>query len=324
MHRIKRLARAMTFSFLFGIPIWLIGTMFGAMFGQNRSVNRKPKIRYVIFDLGDVLLAQDKKLQLKNIGIINILKLGAGNTLKLLLPFAKPFDIKKTMLEIAEKIKHTEDKTLNALTPDGKQPLAQIFRDWLDGTLSGQKCFQLVEIFIEDHPELFANKTEKNIILRAFQIAFCPETLAKMLKPTKDGIKFVQECKDLGLEVLILSNMDSETGVKLQENHPELFGLFEKKNIFISGDMGMIKPDNKIFETVLYERNLDAQACVFFDDQKENILAAQKCGINAIQCPKKKKLFGSKPNIDYLRQQLAILVAQSELEELETIEITST
>lgn len=304
--QIKRFARTIILSFLFGIPIWLLGSVFGVIFGLKKTITT-PKIRYVIFDLGDVLLKQNKASQYANIGIGNILLYG--------MTLHNPMKLKNKMENIADQIHPIEDETLNARTQNGSRPLSQLFRDWLSGKYSGQKSLEFATKFIEAHPEQFINKAERKSIKGIFKFAFTPKTLANMLRPVKAGIKFVQECKDQGFEVLILSNMDSGTYEALEENYPELFSLFEEKNIFISGDIGLIKPDYKIFQTVLSVRRINPEACVFFDDQQENVNAALACGINAIHCPKKKKLFGYTPNIDHLREQLAIVIAQQKQEE---------
>ena len=325
MSRIRRLSRAITISLLFGIPVWLLGTVFGAMFGNSRPVNRRPKIKYVIFDLGDVLLAESSKEQVKILGLGKALKIGLTIGARQFLPFMKPLNIRKKKKEIAGKIRPIENPALNARTQDGSAPLSQIDRDWLSGKYSCKECLEQATQFVENHPELFSGKTEQKSVETAFRINFTPEHVARILKPVKEGIKFVQECKDQGMEVLILSNMDSQTADLLQENYPQLFGLFKEENIFISGDMRMIKPDPQIFETVLRERDLDPHACVFFDDQKENVEAARACGISAVQCSKKKKLLGgSKPDIDYLRKQLAALIIERELEALDEERTTET
>ncbi len=52
--------------------------------------------------------------------------------------------------------------------------------------------------------------------------------------------------------------------------------------IFISAEMGLAKPDPKIFEMVLTKLGVAPEECVFVDDFIQNIEAARKLGMHAI------------------------------------------
>ncbi|KAJ5413641.1 hypothetical protein N7509_000268 [Penicillium cosmopolitanum] len=53
-------------------------------------------------------------------------------------------------------------------------------------------------------------------------------------------------------------------------------------HIYISGSLGMRKPDICCYEHVLKEIGLSAEEVLFVDDSAENVLAAQSIGINSI------------------------------------------
>jgi putative hydrolase of the HAD superfamily len=59
-----------------------------------------------------------------------------------------------------------------------------------------------------------------------------------------------------------------------------VFDLFQK--IFFSFEMGMVKPNPRIYQQVLEETNLTAGQVVFFDDNFSNIESANNVGIQAI------------------------------------------
>ncbi len=66
--------------------------------------------------------------------------------------------------------------------------------------------------------------------------------------------------------------------------------LCEKSNInlmfhhcYLSHEIGLMKPDKKIFEYVLSDLNLRAESVAFFDNNQECINAAQHLGIHAYQ-----------------------------------------
>lgn len=59
-----------------------------------------------------------------------------------------------------------------------------------------------------------------------------------------------------------------------------VFDLFKK--IYLSFEMGLIKPDPRIYEQVLIENNLLASEVMFFDDNFSNIESAKRVGVQAI------------------------------------------
>jgi putative hydrolase of the HAD superfamily len=62
---------------------------------------------------------------------------------------------------------------------------------------------------------------------------------------------------------------------------PELPELFD--SIFASHLTGFLKPDPEAFEHVLRELDVRANAVWFFDDLLQNVEAARKVGIRAVQ-----------------------------------------
>ncbi len=57
-------------------------------------------------------------------------------------------------------------------------------------------------------------------------------------------------------------------------------GLFEK--MYLSSEMGLMKPDPAIYERVLADAGLVAEETLFVDDSLDNILAANALGIQTI------------------------------------------
>ena len=55
--------------------------------------------------------------------------------------------------------------------------------------------------------------------------------------------------------------------------------------------MGMRKPDEIIYSTLIDQHNLNPERSVFFDDRKDNIEAAKKLGINGVQITHTDHLF---------------------------------
>jgi HAD superfamily hydrolase (TIGR01509 family) len=54
------------------------------------------------------------------------------------------------------------------------------------------------------------------------------------------------------------------------------------KRVFLSFDVGYIKPDPRSYQTVLKELGIQASEVILIDDKKENIDGAVKCGMKGI------------------------------------------
>lgn len=72
--------------------------------------------------------------------------------------------------------------------------------------------------------------------------------------------------------------LEAATGVK------KLDDLFEK--VFVSYEMGLMKPDPQIYKDVLEQAGLVAEETLFLDDNLDNIKGAQTLGIDTIHVQK--------------------------------------
>ncbi len=92
--------------------------------------------------------------------------------------------------------------------------------------------------------------------------------------------------------LMILSNTSPFHWARCRDNQG-LGAFFER--VYISCEMGVMKPDPLIYNLVLRDLRVMPQNIVFFDDRKENVDAASKIGFKAIQT------FGGNPLINDLR-----------------------
>ncbi len=58
------------------------------------------------------------------------------------------------------------------------------------------------------------------------------------------------------------------------------------KDIVVSADLGILKPNPKIYQTLLKKNSLTPAATVFIDDLAPNVIGAQKIGMHGIQFQK--------------------------------------
>ena len=93
----------------------------------------------------------------------------------------------------------------------------------------------------------------------------------------KETIELIKRLKSEGYEVDLLSNLRPIDYKWLSENMN--LSLFDK--MFLSYQIGMSKPDEKIFKHVI--DSLGTTNTYFLDDSIKNIEAAQRLGIKGIQ-----------------------------------------
>lgn len=98
----------------------------------------------------------------------------------------------------------------------------------------------------------------------------------EMAAPTIDlSWKCLHALKAKNIPVFALSNFGIDSFTYAEEKYPDL-GAFDQR--YISGHMGVIKPDVEIYEMLEAGCELSPQSLLFTDDRAENIDAADKRG----------------------------------------------
>ena len=99
--------------------------------------------------------------------------------------------------------------------------------------------------------------------------------------PFIDGmVDIIKKIKQNGGKLFLLSNISKGFAEKYNEvpQLKELFDLFD--GLVFSAPIGLTKPNADIFNHLLTKYNLIAEESIFIDDNKNNILGAEKVGIN--------------------------------------------
>lgn len=99
-------------------------------------------------------------------------------------------------------------------------------------------------------------------------------------------IQIAQALKEKGVLLPLLSNI-SPFQVKIFKN---LHYFIPFDPLLFSCEIGFKKPDPRIFEFLLEKIALEAQECLFIDDDEQNVRAANNLGINGIQFHSVQKL----------------------------------
>ncbi len=100
-------------------------------------------------------------------------------------------------------------------------------------------------------------------------------------------------------QLLILSNATEQSFGILQKQFSDVLVLFDGG--VISGNVGMMKPDIRIYHHILSEYQLDPKQCIFIDDKEINVHAAQATGMHGI-------VYSDPKNVEKQLKALEIIV----------------
>ena len=137
-------------------------------------------------------------------------------------------------------------------------------RDALDqGTLSIQAYWRGIE---KELGETWGDATIHRLWLADFRswLSIDHETLDVLI-----------DLKEGGTRMALLSNAGRDFGSYFR--HGTLGDLFEK--VFVSGELGTIKPSPEIFEHVMAELGVTPPETVFIDNKEANVRGAEELGI---------------------------------------------
>ncbi|NEQ70299.1 MAG: HAD-IA family hydrolase [Symploca sp. SIO2D2] len=90
----------------------------------------------------------------------------------------------------------------------------------------------------------------------------------------------IKQMKAAGLRVVALSNTNRAHVEVWKPLYSEFLDMFDQ--IYVSNEMGMRKPESRIYEKLLELEGFEGRDAVFFDDKIENIESARKLGIEAV------------------------------------------
>jgi hypothetical protein len=161
---------------------------------------------------------------------------------------------------------------------------------WLCGRMSGQEILKRASSVVEqlDCCGYFVSKREKILVQRTLAVLFTPDILIRNKYPLARGLQLMQECalaqdnKRPKNRLILLSNFDTASFELLKARYPTIFSYFKPEDSILSSCVGINKPHKDIFKHVLHVCNLQPSDCIFIDDSRANIQAAQACGITGL------------------------------------------
>ncbi len=100
-----------------------------------------------------------------------------------------------------------------------------------------------------------------------------------------------------GVPLYAITNWNGDTFRETKLRFPFL-NLF--RDIVVSGDEGLIKPDAAIFQLLLKRNGLEADTCVFIDDSLKNVKGAEAVGMKGIHFTTPEKLKAALKSMEVL------------------------
>jgi len=141
--------------------------------------------------------------------------------------------------------------------------------EWNAHQDAGRPWAEAIELLVAEHPE-------RRELIEAFHGRW-PEMLAGEIPGT---VHVLAELRAAGVRLVALSNWSAEMFPIARERF-DFLAWFE--GIVISGDVGVNKPDRRIFELLIDRFGIEPAAALFIDDSSANVEAATALGFHAIQ-----------------------------------------
>jgi 2-haloacid dehalogenase len=92
-------------------------------------------------------------------------------------------------------------------------------------------------------------------------------------------VEILRELRSRGVPVYALSNWSAET-FPIAVKRFECLGWF--KGVLLSGEVKLLKPDRRIFETFLERFSIEPSRAIYIDDRSENVAAAGELGMRGV------------------------------------------
>ena len=133
---------------------------------------------------------------------------------------------------------------------------------------AGRPWTEAVELLVQEYPQ----ERER---IEAYRARW-EEMLGGAIDET---VEVLRELQDRPVRLFALSNWSAETFPIARRRYPFL-GWFD--GIVISGEVGICKPDERVFRHLITTHTIEPETTVFVDDSNVNVEAARGLGMMAI------------------------------------------
>lgn len=182
------------------------------------------------------------------------------------------------------------NRVLGAWSDFSRVPLATLKQNFTMGEAFHQH--ERGEITDEEFAQALCQ--EMNMPLSYEQFSHGWQAVFVALRP--EVIAIMHKLREQGHRVVVLSNTNRLHTTFWPEEYPEIRSAAD--HIYLSQDLGMRKPEARIYQQVLQAEGFSAEDAVFFDDNADNIEGAKLLGITSIL------VTGKETIPDYFSKQL--------------------
>lgn len=152
-----------------------------------------------------------------------------------------------------------------------------VLRDWLGEPAGLEARFNPIHALERGEIEIgdFESRLAAEMSLRtgrSFRHEGFLDAMFAALESAHDMVGLVRRAHEAGIRTGLLSNSWGNSYPR--DGWDEMFDV-----VVISGEVGMRKPERRIFEHTLTLMDLDGTQCAFVDDLRHNIVAAKDLGI---------------------------------------------
>lgn len=182
------------------------------------------------------------------------------------------------------------NRVLGVWSDFSRVPLATLKRNFSMG--EAFKRHERGEISDEDFANALCEEMSMSLSFEQFSAGW----QAVFVSLRKEVVTIMQRLREQGHRVVVLSNTNRLHTTYWPEQYPEISAAAD--HIYLSQDMGMRKPEARIYQQVLEQEGFSAEQAVFFDDNADNIEGANRLGITSIL------VTGSNTLPDYFAKQL--------------------
>lgn len=249
---------------------------------QNTEASQ-PKA--IIFDLHKVISKTDNWSFIDKMGISTILTYVVE---KRVLPWKLGPIIQERLFAMLDQC----DFVLDAGLLRSQSPTGELSPTLLTGYQAGKISAEDARALIQRTmnrlraEQFFSSETEATLIERAALVTFSPETFAQGQVIIPESAALLAELAALTdqqgqkmYKLIALSNWDKNSFPLFKSRFEKVFSCFDA--IYISGEIGLFKPNDSAFDYVLKNHGLAAKDCCFLDDQPDNIETALRIGIRS-------------------------------------------
>ena len=141
-------------------------------------------------------------------------------------------------------------------------------QEWNAEQDAGRSWQEAVELLVARHPDW-----------RDHIVAYDERWAETLGGPIEGTVEVLADLRRAGVRLAALTNWSAEKFPIARERY-EFLGWFE--TIVVSGEVGMAKPDPRIFEHLLEQTGFAAEATLYIDDVAANVAVAAELGMTAL------------------------------------------